>query len=1000
MQPNLRRWLASALEAVGQPIESFVKLETVDDNRTFVTRDGSLATMVRLHGARKLIGDEQFLQLVADGALKLAGMFQRPGLQLDVHFRRDPERGREVAVASQQRSRSAAAGLGLDFTDLDRARVAHLQRWLVDEEHHWVLWTRPDALTKPQAKHARQARKLRLQSLYWAPRAQNPYHALTPLRAIHHGAVENLLAVLHELDLVAEPVEVHEALRMMRGDMYPHKDHSHWSPSLPGDPLPAMAPERPEDASELLWPTLRSQLCGWGAESQNIGVVRIGGLDFAHLDMVLGPQDERPFGELIQRLNSAGVPWRTRFSIESGGLAGAGFRAALATFAGVASSESRLVMRSLEQARNDDHKTNRVKLRISLATWAPAGEPNLIEERVAHLRSGFEAWGKPQASAIAGDPLEGVLSSQLAISPESTAPSGLPPLEKVLRMLPLQRMASPITNGAMVLRTNDGKLFRYQLGSGVFTAWVDIVFGTMGKAKSVLINSLFLHGVLSPENAVLPFLAHLDVGHSSVGLIDMLRDALPAHLHHLVQYLRLTMDGRTTINPFDTQLGLRRPLADEATAMRELLIAVATPAGRKDAHEGMAELCSAVIEEMFRARDDREPGASPHAYTAGEEPAVDAALERLGLAERAATLLWWDIVDLLFDAGHIREAGLAQRHAVPLLLDAAFVVKAPHIEETFGAKTVGGQSSERLIDAFRLQIQTALSEYKVLQGPTTLELEARMAVVDLKAVVQKGSREAERRTAIMYLLGLHLLTRNWWIDLELVDQLPQRYRAYHAMRAKDLKDTPKILGADELHFCGQVRAVTDRLEAVGRTGRKYNVRLVIGSQLLDDFPQALVAISSARWILSGDSEDEVKKAKEKFGLTDADARVARTELTGPRHDGSGAPALLVLQTRNGGKYTGLVFNALSPYEVWALSTTTEDVAIRSALREALGSSAALRVLSGAFPGGSALQAIKRAQNVALERGQALSDAHAIEAIIKDLVELEREAARGRIRDVA
>ena len=46
-----------------------------------------------------------------------------------------------------------------------------------------------------------------------------------------------------------------------------------------------------------------------------------------------------------------------------------------------------------------------VKLRVSLATYAPANDRKLIETRLGALTQAIEAWGYCQASSAGGDPL-------------------------------------------------------------------------------------------------------------------------------------------------------------------------------------------------------------------------------------------------------------------------------------------------------------------------------------------------------------------------------------------------------------------------------------------------------------------------------------------------------------------------------------------------------------------------------------------------------------------
>ena len=63
-------------------------------------------------------------------------------------------------------------------------------------------------------------------------------------------------------------------------------------------------------------------------------------------------------------------------------------------------------------------------------------------------------------------------------------------------------------------------------------------------------------------------------------------------------------------------------------------------------------------------------GAEPHRYAPGRDGVVDEALavENCHLPQSP---FWWDVVDVLFEAGATEAAARAQRYAVPTLVDSA-----------------------------------------------------------------------------------------------------------------------------------------------------------------------------------------------------------------------------------------------------------------------------------------------------------------------------------------
>ena len=85
-----------------------------------------------------------------------------------------------------------------------------------------------------------------------------------------------------------------------------------------------------------------------------------------------------------------------------------------------------------------------------------------------------------------------------------------------------------------------------------------------------------------------------------------------------------------------------------------------------------------------------------------------------------------------------------------------------------------------------------------------------------------------------------------------------------------------------------------------------------------------------------------------------------------------------------GKYEQHLINTLGPIELWALSTSAEDVAIRSRLYKKIGAGRARQLLASIFPGGSARNEIKRRVLMRADSGEA--KAAAASAVIEEIVD--------------
>jgi intracellular multiplication protein IcmB len=967
--------------AMKKSVESFIRLETADDEQTLVAEDGSLMTFVRIDGSRQIIGEKEYAHIIDAATIKIGSRFDRPGQAMQVFFIRDPSRIETQLRRMMRPSKQTADASGLDLHDLFEERIKHLSHYLTYEECFFVLWTRPSILTKSELQ--RSAAELKEKKWISAGFAQNPLAALDPLRNRHKSFISAITGSLNELGIKCTVIEVHDALRIVRDNLYPNKSNDQWRACLPGDPIPPRAPQSKTDMSDIIWPALRQQLAVGDAKVLSETAVQIGDQIWAGADMSLGPMDASPFPMLLNRLFEAGMPYRISFLIEGGGMAAMALRTFAASILTVTNALNKQVKYSLEGLETLSRREPVVRLRISFATWAPKGQMELLESRLSTLVQSVESWGYCQVSEFSGDPLECVLSSALGIACASTAPSAVAPMYEVMKLLPWQRPSSPFDVGSMMFRTPDGKSWPYQTGSAMTTTWFDLVFAQPGAGKSVLINSLNLATVLTPGLSKLPFIAVVDIGPSSSGLISLIKESLPANRAHEAAYYRLQMAHQYAVNPFDTQLGCRYPLLDERSYLVELLSLLCTPPGHDKPYDGITQLAGLVVDEMFRWRDDTAANAEPRPYLARLDPEVDEALQKFNV-HLPSDPYWWDVVDKMFDLGQYHVAGLAQRHAVPTLSDTITASRRPQIRSLLEETSVGF-STESVINAFERMITSAIREYPILSSVTQFEISGtRICSLDLMDVCPQGDETADRQTAIMYLLARHVLVRSWWMGQEALQFVPEKFRYFHEQRLQDIAETPKRMCYDEFHRTSSSSSVRGQIIRDVREGRKRGVQIILASQLLDDFDQDMIDLATGVWVLgTAISDAAVQAVQDRFGLTDTAKNIIRFKLTGPK--AGGAPALFVLGTVDG-RYEQHLINTLGPVELWALSTSAEDVAIRTRLYGRIGAGRARQVLAGSFPGGSARSEIKRRVVMRSEKGGNEAKSALASAVIEEIVE--------------
>ena len=981
----LDKLIAPFQKAMKQSVSSFIRLETKENETTLVAADGSLISYVKVEGSKQIIGDDEYNKIITSANVKIGARFDRVGHAMQVYFARDPNRIRQTLNEKIVPSRTSARNIGIDLEDLFQEKVNHLERFLTHEEMYFVLWTRPSALSQNELKRTIQIARDEAKGWFNAPNAQYPLGVMEPLRTRHKSFISAMMTALEEIGIECQLLGAHDALNAVRANLFPDHANEKWRACLPGDPIPPRAPQSAVDMSDILWPKLPDQITAADAKVLGKTVVRIGNLLWAGADMTLGPMEAMPFPVLLNRLVEADIPFRISFLMEGGGAASVAMRSFAATILGPTNAGNAPIKYSLESLTALARKEAVVKIRVSFATWCNISEKDQILDRLSILLQSMESWGYCQVSEFSGDPLDCVMSSAMGIHCAGTAPSGIAPMIEIMRLLPWQRPSSPFEEGAMLFRTPDGKIWPYQTGTNLTTTWFDLIFAQPGGGKSVLLNTLNFGTCLTPGLNRLPYVSVIDIGPSSSGLISLIREALPLNRQYEAAYFRLQMAHQYAINPFDTQLGCRYPLPDERSFLVEVLTLLTTPPGYDKPYDGMQQLCGLVVDEMFRWRDDSAANAEARPYLPRLEMEVDAAIQKYNV-HLPTDPFWWDIVDKMHELEQPTLANIAQRHAVPTLNDAITASRRPQIRSLLEETSVG-VSTENVVGAFERMVTSAIREYPIISSVTQFEIaDTRLCSLDLMDVAPQGDDAADRQTSIMYMLARHALVRAWWVSADSLQSIPEKYQDFHAARLQDVSETPKRLNFDEFHRTSKSASVRAQIIRDVREGRKRGVQIVLTSQLIDDFDKDMVDLATGIWVLgTAISDKAVQNVVDRFGLSNTAKHIMRYKLTGPK--AIGGPALVVIGSTSG-RYEQHIYNTLGPIELWAFSTSSEDVSIRNRLYALLGAARARQMLAQNFPGGSARNEIRRRVLANSEGGDSKSAmiGAVIEEIVNELVQ--------------
>lgn len=986
---TLLEWVATSLKSTAA---SYCDLEAVDNRHTLVARDGSMLSVLQLEGVQFMVGGEEFERLHEGVCNAFSTAMSREGHGIQVLFTYDNETVLGEIKEIFEPAKQTATRLNLELDDLFLEREKTMSHYCSEEKTFIVLWTFPTILSPAQltAARNRQMDTIKKEKIPPMRYAQSLVAAIPDLRETHESLVRSTLSEFESLGLKINLLDVHTALRESRRTIDPDFTSREWSPYLPGDRIPVRLLENMgNDISEIMWPSLPQQLLPRDGENLSLRVARIGDKIYAPLFIELFPKETKSFQQLFNRVQSANLPWRISFMLESNGLASLGIKSAIAAVLSFASRENPLISDAKNLLTFIDSSTDDavVKLKVALVTWAPDDNLPLLKTRAAELAKAVQGWGHCETTEISGDAYGAVLSSALAISSNNAANPSVAPLSDVAYMLPITRPSSPWKRGAILFRSPDGKPWPFQPGSSLQTTWIDLVYARPGSGKSVLSNAINLALCLNAGMQRLPRIAIIDIGPSSSGLISLLREALPKQFRHLVAYHRLRMREQYSINPFDTQLGSRYPTPIERSFLVNFMSLLVTPLGAERTYEGMTDMVGMIIDELYKNMADEN---NPNRYAPQIIPKVDELIPNLDIKIDAHTT-WWEITDALFAKGFTHEAMLAQRHAMPLLADAGTICRSPAIEDLFGRVTI--QTGETLVQSFNRMISSAIREYPILARPTQFDLgEARVVSLDLDEVAKTGGEAADRQTAVMYMLARYVLARDYYLTVENVSDMPELYRTYHRARVMEIREDHKRIVMDEFHRTSKAKAVRDQVIVDMREGRKWKVQVALLSQSLDDFDAVMIDFATAVYIMDAGPAQAIEKSAKIFGLSDTAKYALRHRVHGPREGGG---TFLAQFATKEGMHTHLLTNTIGPVELWAFSTTAEDAYVRNELYERIGPKIARQVLASMFPGGTIAAVVERRLSELKDSGMLKEDSakSILQTLIDEILENYRTNPR-------
>jgi len=927
--------------------------------------DGSDITLVEVKGARSIISDTDFSDRMIDlFAAEMAQVMKAPGHNIVISF--ESSFNAEKAVdAHLERQRQNAELKQLRVSSILAETRDVIMRRAVSERLLVALVSRPQAGQQREVVAQKKANDAARSQLPPMRAAMDPYAEIPALEGPHSAFVQSFLTALDRIGVIANVIKPGEDgsrpdIAAIRQGIFYHETPDDWMPEAPGAvKYPPRKTGFDSDVSDFFAPPLAMQILSSApVVSQDMRRISWGPRNFAVCQVLRYPKNLRPFNNLVSRLRETKMPYRVTLSMESlnsSDKSRVKMRQVMAQLMGILNGTTRLLGKNLQavsQALGSDTEAV-VKTNLSATTWVEPGEPEeRLRTRASALLVALQSWGDCSVSDSPSNPVRTLAETVAGMNATTQSWRGtLAPVSDLAVILPFHRTAPVYESGDSIFTSTDGNLMPHRAFAPEQPAWLTLISAGTGSGKSVLSNRMNFDLAAYRPGSELPFMMVADVGVSSSGCMNLLSALLPEERQREVIYMRPKNTAEYAVNPFDISLGSRAPLDREQVFIKNFLL-TAIPMDEKL----LPQLITRVIARVFEVKSDLSVDSNANRWQASVDLSLNEAARAAGIKLNERTR-YWTLVDEFIKHDNYEMAIRAQRYAAPRIKDIATILAEPQIKEDFGIEMV--KTMQRHLEALE-------STYPMFSHYTSMETgSARIMAIDLQDVVSVSALndEAMRKNTLMFLITRQVFMSKIAGDKDDIRamtfpddaEIRGAYERYWRRTFQTIAETPKRMMMDEYHLTGTIGTINDVVWHDCRTGRKWNLEVCLVSQELGDF-QGLTSQATTIMVLNSDSQEARDKLMKELGGTPAIDSALQRYVNGPdKSDPSkGANVLAMYKLRNDEKRWVIFNNALGIRLLWALSTKTEDRAVRDELYNRVPLERALDMLARRFPEGTAI----------------------------------------------
>ena len=939
-------------------VEDYCPIAGIVNKHTYFLDNTALVTTFEIKGATFMMGNAERQHMVSELKDVFSTVLREQNSAIQLVFQRDKSRVKERFQGLYSSMEGKARALHLDAHAIIQERIESAMPYLSGTEAYLTLYTYPGQMvSKESLKEFRQAQKEARDPDFPMERVDGIqiYEEPDVVEHRHDATVRQLQSAMSKLKIEIKKLDVSEAIVLNRKMIFPEETSDKWRPRLPGDKVdPRMHQLDPayglHNVDAYVYPSIGRQIAAASVtkESKLDAVVQVGSRFVATQLMEMTPSNPKPFDDLLEHIGDLEMPLRVSMTFYGGSSMFAskiGTKKGLAYLASLTMPSYNKKIAAAGETLEDDiqkHGRQPCGFTMMISTWAD--NRRFASERIKKLGRALDAWGDVQSAPEVGDPFLAFTASNPGWS-DNLRHTLITTVEKMLGSLPLNIVTSPWKEGVLFFKNDQGGLFPYAPLSSEQQTTNILAFAPPGGGKSVLISTMILAAILDPVLEGLPKIAAIDIGNSSKGVINLLREISPPELKKRFVHVEFELSERFGINVMDTRLGCMRPTSAERGFLINFLTLMFTPVGEPNPIKDAAAIASILLDELYtKCAEDEQT-----VFDEGQDPMVTQWLHNQRDFEIKKKTTWWQIVFFAMSKKAYDIAASAQRFAVPnLKMLPAQLTMSNTIRSLYGGNT----ENPTLMEARRLLLGF-INQYSSLCKPSTYNFqETDVCIIDLNKVTQDTGPEGTRRTSIAYMVSRYLLGKDFLTNKDILMEMSPAAQEYYKSKVMQLEVVRKYLIYDEFHRTAGANAVQRTVLDDMRNGRKFNLMVMLASQNFNDFSEDIVKQATVRFVLRIDQPEEAEALSQKYGWPDTVKHALNKKVRGA---GPGGAVMLMHASglkNESGSCMQVLTNIIGNTELAAYATTREDAALRDAVIDrGIPYWDAVKLIGKFFPGG-------------------------------------------------